>query len=598
MFNIYFIKKEVKKNMDYGNILSMGMGTQAVSDSSGGQAAGASGESSGVSFNDMLSAFVSAKNAVPAKVSVNSVANAMSDIPSEVAISADSPIIAAVKMLQKADGKTLAALDDLAKASGGEISFADLTAEELTAMLTGLEGADDETLGKLGALLEAFRQTGAEKLTPETMFIEPSFAEQTVAAAKDKLAGIASKLFPELYETAEEALADAVNFPVQVKLIPLVIVGDNSLTIEIPGDMIADTGEAVPENILNLSTDEIFETDKILDQLDTATIDRIQELLQNSDVSIYEAVRALAAVPAEATAKNADGLVGLTVSETDFFTTDNVLARIAANNPMEDMVSEISFTDESKAILEELQNIVKEVIIKETPALPAAVTIKIDPLFEQRFRERILNVYAGETPTEEADELETTYTLRPEMTAHVISQNPATPIEEIGMQPAPFIGTGSAVAPEMQIGNRILEMKAETGADGTQEMTVVLRPRELGDVAVKIVTENGAVTITLTAANANTAKLLDSGALTLTSQLQSGGLNVKEVLTITPSEASENMGLDFTNGEFQARDGQNPQNRQQGRHRELGEESLPGEIDGQFTPDDFIMRRMSLWRSV
>jgi hypothetical protein len=582
----------VKKNMDYGSILSMGMGTQAVTGDQS-TAALSSGESSGVSFNDMLSAFVSAKNAVPARVSVNSVANAMTDIPSEVAISADSPIIAAVKMLQRADSKTLAALDDVAKALGGEISFADLTAEELTAMVEGtLEGIPDETLGNLNALLEAFRQTGAEKLTPETMFIEPEFANQTVAAAKDKLAGIASDLFPNLYETADDALADAANFPVEVKLIPLVIVGDNTLTIEIPGE----TGDT--ENILSLSTDEIFETDKILDQLDATTMARIQDLLQNTNVSIYEAVRALAAVPAEATTETADGLIGLAVSETDFFTTDNVLARIAANNPQSDVVAEISFTDESKAVLEELQNIVKEVIIKETPA--PTVTIKVDPLFEQRFRERILNVYAGETAADtETDELDTTYERRPEMTAHVINPNPATPIEEIGMQPAPFIGTGSAVAPEMQIGNRILEMKAENARDGTQEMTVVLRPRELGDVAVKIVTENGAVTVTLTAANADTAKLLDRGALTLTSQLQSGGLNVKEVLTITPSEASENMGLDFTNGEFQSRDGrQNTSQGQQGNHRELGEEALPGEIDGQFTPDDFIMRRMSLWRSV
>ncbi|MDR0943633.1 MAG: flagellar hook-length control protein FliK [Ruminococcus sp.] len=578
--------------MDYGSILSMGMGTQAVTGDQS-TAAVSSSESSGVSFNDILGAFVSAKNAVPARVSVNSVANtaAMTDIPSEVAISADSPIIAAVKMLQRADSKTLAALDDVAKALGGEISLQDLTAEELTLMLEGaLEGIPDETLGNLNALLEAFRQTGAEKIAPETMFIEPGFAESAVAAAKDKLAGIASDLFPNLYETAEDALADAANFPVQVKLIPLVIVGDKTLTIEIPGE----TGD---ENTLSLSTDEIFETDKILDQLDPATMSRIQELLQNTNVSIYEVVRALAAVPAEATAADADGFIGLAVSETDFFTTDNVLARIAANNPQADVVAEISFTDESKAVLEELQNIVKEVIIKEAPA--PTVTIKVDPLFEQRFRERILNVFAGETQTEtDSDEIEETYVQRPEMAAHVINPNPATPIEEIGMQPAPFIGTGSEVAPEMQIGNRILEMKAENSADGTQEMTVVLRPRELGDVAVKIVTENGAVTITLTAANADTAKLLDRGALTLTSQLQSGGLNVKEVLTITPSEASENMGLDFTNGEFSARDGQNRQNGQQGSHRALGEEALPGEIDGQFTPDDFIMRRMSLWRSV
>jgi flagellar hook-length control protein FliK len=579
--------------MDYGSILSMGMSGQMVTDSGGGSTIAA--ENTGISFNDMLSAFVTAKNAVPARVSVQSVASAASvDIPNEVVVAADSPIIAAVKMLQRADSKTLTALDDLAKASGGEIVFEDLTAEELTAMVESiLEGADSETLGKLNELLEAFRQTGAEKIAPETMFLDPEAAKEAVAAAKESLASIASDLFPSLYETPAEALADAADFPVQVKLIPLVIVGEKSLTIEIPGETETDDVK-----ILSLSTDEIFETDKILDQLDKATLTRIQELLQNSNVSIYEAVRALAAVPAEATQANTDGVVGLAVAETDFFKADDVLARIAANNPPADMVSEISFTDESKTVLEELQNIVREVIIKEAPA--PTVTIKVDPLFEQRFRERILNVFAGETPEEtDSDEPETTYTIRPEMTAHVVTNQFPTPIDEIGMQPSPFIGTGSEVPPEMQIGNRILEMKAENAGDGTQEMTVVLRPRELGDVAVKIVTENGAITVTLTAANTDTAKLIDRGALTLTSQLQSGGLNVKEVLTITPSEASENMGLDFSNGQFQSRGGeQNTGNGQQGSHRALGEETLPSEIDGQFTPDDFIMRRMSLWRSV
>jgi flagellar hook-length control protein FliK len=133
-------------------------------------------------------------------------------------------------------------------------------------------------------------------------------------------------------------------------------------------------------------------------------------------------------------------------------------------------------------------------------------------------------------------------------------------------------------------------------------MTVVLKPRELGEVAVKIVTEGGAVSVTLSAANPETAKILDRNTALLTSQLQDGGVNIRDILTIAPSSASEDMGLNFEGGEFSAANGNNGGGQGQGQNgrpgRQLGEEPLTGEIDGTFTPDDFMQRRMSLWRSV
>jgi flagellar hook-length control protein FliK len=438
--------------------------------------------------------------------------------------------------------------------------------------------------------------------------IESSFAESVIGNAKSDLAEIAHTLYPDLYETAEDAAADAENFPVSIKLVPMVIVGEKGITVEIPAQMSDTDG-------LSLSTDEVMETAKILAELNANSLERIQNLLSGQNISIYEAVRALAAVPASATSPT-DGVIGINVTEADFLSAESVLSRIAANNPNLQATETIALSDSNKAILEELQAIVKEVIIREAP--PTTVSVSVNPLFESRFRERINKLYESTEPdyndikvgtTDEkvtfstdkvdaADEISQSgsNSVRDNPFAAINIRPSAIPVSEIASQPAPFIGTGGEVAPEMQIGNRILEMNTDT--DGIQEMTVVLRPRELGEVAVKIVTTAGEVTVTLSAASAETAKILDRNTALLSSQLQDGGVNVKDILTIAPSNASENMGLNF-NGESFTSDGNGQGTNGGGNNgRALGEEPLPGEIDGEFTPDDFMQRRMSLWRSV
>jgi flagellar hook-length control protein FliK len=599
--------------MDYGQMLTLGMSGSSGASTVTTDSSANVPQTGGVSFNDVMKQLAFSKNALPAKVSANAVNGALAaktEIPAEVALSASDPIITAVKELQSADKKTLEALDTLAKTLGGSIDLENLSDEELELLLAS-QNLTDIAAEKLQKLLDLFEAAGAKEITPETVFIDPELAKEAIATAKDTLADIAAKLFPGIYETAEDAKADAQNFPVDVKLIPLVIITEKGVNIELP-DSLAEKSSKT------LSTDEIFETDKILDGLDSETTLRIQNLLENSNISILEAVKALAAVPASATQINADGMLGITVTEADFMTADMVLSRIAANNPDLMTADDIALTDENKQVLEELQSIVKEVIVKETPA--PVYTVSVDPLFESRFRERINRLYEEADGSEMTDvnansednaELDAA---REAFAARLRNSNVASeslaaaanrqtvPIDEIASQPSPFISTGGEIPPEMQIGNRIINMKADNAGDGIQEMTVVLKPAELGEVAVKIVTENGAVTVTLTAANPETAKLLDRGSALLANQLSTGGVNVKEVLTIAAADASENMGLNFANGGFTAdgqngqqggNDGQNPT----GLHHAIGEEPLPGEIDGQFTPDDFMQRRMRLWRS-
>ncbi|MDR0986249.1 MAG: flagellar hook-length control protein FliK [Ruminococcus sp.] len=624
--------------MDYSSMLTLGMvGTSGgAAGAAGGTATGDSSiQSGGVNFSDVLKQLAFAKNAVP--VSVSAVNNARTSFSENVPVnvSASDPIIAAVKELQSADKETLNALDELARASGGSIDLESLTEEELQ-LLIAPQNLSDIIAEKLQKLLDLFRTAGAGEIAPETVFIDPTLVTETIAGAKKSLAEIAAKLFPNLYETAAAAEGDAQNFPVDVRLIPLIVVTEKGVSIEIP-----ELPGLIDGDKKSLTTDEIFETDKILDGLDSETLSRIQNLLEQSNISILEAVRALAAVPASATLETPGGILGITVTEADFMTADMVLTRIAANNPTPQTADEIALTDENKRILAELQHIVKEVIVKEKPA--PVYTVSVDPLFESRFRERINKLYEGAEAAdgaegadgadiakaaEAADGTQTggeneqqdpgadfeaareAFAARLRMGGNQSGESLAAvsnaggrqpvPISEIAAQPSPFISTGGEVPPEMQIGNRIIDMKADNAGDGIQEMTVVLKPAELGEVAVKIVTENGAVTVTLTAANPETAKLLDRGAALLQSQLSQGGVNVKEVLTIAPADASENMGLNFADGGFtagrqagQGGQGQNPT----GIHHAIGEEPLPGEIDGQFTPDDFMQRRMRLWQS-
>jgi hypothetical protein len=584
----------------------------------------------GINFRDVMKSLAGNMNAVPATTT-----GSIDLSQQSVYVPADSPIITAVKLLQKADANTLSAVEELANAAGGTIPLEETTPEELLAELKNL-GVSDEAAEKVIDILNAFEAAGAADITPETVEIEPSFAEAVIGASKESLAEVATTLFPDLYETAGEAMSDAENFPVQIKLIPLVIVNGTGVTVEIPAEKQNSDG-------LSLSTDEITETAKVLSQLDAESLSRIQNLLAGNDITIYEAVRALSAVPASATEFTEGGIIGINVTEADFLSADSVLARIAANNPNMLTAEDIALSDSNIAILEELQTIVKEVIINQTPA--ENVSVRVDPLFESRFRERINKLYEGadltDTLTESSgaaasakaadadddivmgttqrrdfsastddssDDLLASGNSQPsENTAPVsrpqtVSDNPfaaarpvTVPLTEIASQPAPFISTGGEVAPEMQIGNRILEMKTE--ADGVQEMTVVLKPRELGEVAIKIVTTAGEVSVTLSAANPETAKILDRSTLLLSSQLQEGGVNIRDILTIAPSSASEDMGLNFANGEFSAGNGNGGQGQSGRQGRQLGEEPLTGEIDGEFTPDDFMQRRMSLWRS-
>ncbi len=83
-------------------------------------------------------------------------------------------------------------------------------------------------------------------------------------------------------------------------------------------------------------------------------------------------------------------------------------------------------------------------------------------------------------------------------------------------------------------------------ADGVKELTVVLRPRSLGEVAVKITADaGGAVSIILSAANAEVGKAISENAAALSESLTKQNIEVRSINVVNPSEASSYMNLDF-----------------------------------------------------
>jgi hypothetical protein len=78
-------------------------------------------------------------------------------------------------------------------------------------------------------------------------------------------------------------------------------------------------------------------------------------------------------------------------------------------------------------------------------------------------------------------------------------------------------------------------------------------------VAVKVTHQHGADSVSLTAANPETQKILSDTAAALTQSLKQGGADVREVLVIAASDASSQMGLNLGAEGFtrQPREGQN-----------------------------------------
>jgi len=82
--------------------------------------------------------------------------------------------------------------------------------------------------------------------------------------------------------------------------------------------------------------------------------------------------------------------------------------------------------------------------------------------------------------------------------------------------------------------------------DMTSEMKILLNPENLGEVAVKLISENGSVSVMLSAANSEVAKMISENLPALTAALQNQNVTVKDIAVIEPSDAASQMGFSFT----------------------------------------------------
>lgn len=113
------------------------------------------------------------------------------------------------------------------------------------------------------------------------------------------------------------------------------------------------------------------------------------------------------------------------------------------------------------------------------------------------------------------------------------------------------IDIATARSVENQIVERISEKLFDMKGDNeTEELVMVLKPENLGQVAVKLVKENGALSVVLSAQYSEVGKLMADRAAALSDSLSNRNVEVKDIEVVDPGSAAEQMGLNFTNQGF------------------------------------------------
>lgn len=142
----------------------------------------------------------------------------------------------------------------------------------------------------------------------------------------------------------------------------------------------------------------------------------------------------------------------------------------------------------------------------------------------------------------------------------------------------------TAVQVERQVAERLEDEIAGFGdKDGVKELVLILRPKELGEVAVRLVKENGAVSVMLSAQYEEIGKLMAERAAYLGSSLSNQDYEVKDIQVVEPGNAAEQMGLNFTDRGFSfAGNNQRQEQNYRGENDGYGEIDEANEIDAGY----------------
>lgn len=148
-----------------------------------------------------------------------------------------------------------------------------------------------------------------------------------------------------------------------------------------------------------------------------------------------------------------------------------------------------------------------------------------------------------------------------------------------------------------QVSQQIIEKLSDNSiSDAVKELTVVLKPEGLGEVAVKLVTDGNTVSVVLSASNAEIGRAMSENASALTAGLAKQNVEVSSVNVVNPSEASSYMGLDFTNQGFNRKGDESDRGSENGGRNSSGGIDKVGDIS---SADDVralkLLKEAKLW---
>ena len=146
-----------------------------------------------------------------------------------------------------------------------------------------------------------------------------------------------------------------------------------------------------------------------------------------------------------------------------------------------------------------------------------------------------------------------------------------------------------------QLTERIVSEVVSKPAFDVKELTVVLRPESLGEIAVKIAAdENGVLSIVMAASNSEVGKAITENAAALSEGLAKQNIRVDEVNVVNPSEASSYMGLDFTNQSFNRKNDEGGSSESGGRRNSV--EAIGSDIDAaDAARAEKLLKEARLW---
>ncbi len=144
---------------------------------------------------------------------------------------------------------------------------------------------------------------------------------------------------------------------------------------------------------------------------------------------------------------------------------------------------------------------------------------------------------------------------------------------------------------------QITQSVSETTQNGAvQELVVVLKPENLGEVAVKVTADtSGAVSIVLAASNEEVGRALAANSAALTESFAKQNVDVQNVNVVAPSEAASYMGLDFSNQSFNRRNDEASQSENASTNRISGIAKADDEAESGVTAARKLLKEAKLW---